>query len=116
MPPIAFGVMSKSTRIPRLPLPSRVTMGRMETPSPQEAAREAIRHWHNLPQLAEFAVLRHGYLNTDMGFGVTYPDDLDEYARVVECEHIPDGFVRVNGFEGPPDGYEVLVEEVEYLR
>jgi hypothetical protein len=88
----------------------------METPSPQEAAREAIRHWHNLPQLAEFAVLRHGYLNTDMGFGVTYPDDLDEYARVVECEHIPDGFVRVNGFEGPPDGYEVLVEEREYLR
>ena len=79
------------------------------------AAREAIRHWHQLPQLATFAEQRHGYGDSNGGFGVTYPDDLDEYHRVTLGEHIPAGFVRVYGFWGPPNGYEVLVPEKAYL-
>ena len=86
----------------------------METPTPQAAAREAIRHWSRLPELAEFAARRHGFGDSDGGFGVTYPGDLDDYDRA-SGEHIPDGFVQVYGFWGPPDGYEVSVPEPVYL-
>jgi attachment invasion locus protein len=65
--------------------------------------------------LAEFAARRHEYGNTDGGFGVTYPGDLDEYDREVDGIHVPEGFVQVYGFWGPPDGYEVLVPELAYL-
>ena len=87
----------------------------MEPPTPEDAARDAIRHWWQLSALAEFAVQRHGFGDSDGGFGVTYPDDLDEYDRVVEGDHIPAGFVRAYGFWGLPDGYEVLVPEPTYL-
>jgi hypothetical protein len=62
----------------------------------------------------EFAVRRHGYGNTDGGFGVIYPSDLDGADRAAG-ENIPDGFVQVYGFWGPPDGYELFVSESEYL-
>lgn len=87
----------------------------MEPPAPEAAVRDAIRHWSSLTALAEFAIQRHGYGNTDGGFGVTYPGDLDEYDRVVDGANIPDGFVEVYGFWGPPDGYEILVAESLYL-
>jgi hypothetical protein len=83
-------------------------------PEPEAAARDAIRHWSRLAELAEFAARRHGFGDSDGGFGVTYPGDLDDFDRA-SGEFIPDGFVQVYGFWGPPDGYEVLVPEVVYL-
>jgi hypothetical protein len=64
--------------------------------------------------LAEFAARRHGFANSDGGFGIVYPSDLDE-CDFASGAYIPDGFVEVYGFWGPPDGYEVLVPEAEYL-
>jgi hypothetical protein len=87
----------------------------MDAQDLEEAARDVIRHWRRLSQLAEFAERGHGYGDSDGGFGVTYPGDLDGYDRQ-QGEFIPDGFVEVYGFWGPPDGYEVLVPEVVYLR
>ena len=83
--------------------------------TPDNAIRTAIRHWHNLADLAEFAVQRHGFGDTDGGFSVTYTEDLDEFDRVVGGAHIPNGHVRVYGFWGPPDGWEVNVPETQYL-
>jgi hypothetical protein len=87
----------------------------VQAPEPDAAARDAIRHWSQLPELAEFASRRHGFGDSDGGFGITYPGDLDEYDRVVDGIKIPEGFVQVYGFWGPPDGYEVLVPETVYL-
>ena len=69
-----------------------------------------------MTELAEFAAHRHGYGNTDGGFVITYPGDLDDYDRAVDGIRIPEGFIRVYGFWGPPAGYEVLVSEFEYLN
>ena len=88
----------------------------MEAPEPETAVRDAIRHWSRLSELAEFAACRHGFGDSDGGFGVTYPGDLDEYDRVVDGFAIPEGFVQVYGFWGAPDGYEVLVPEAAYLH
>ena len=87
----------------------------MEPPEPAAAVRDAIRHWSRLPELAEFAVLRHGFGDSDGGFGVTYPGDIDEYDREVDGVRIAEGFVQVYEFWGPPDGYELLVTELVYL-
>ena len=87
----------------------------MEVPEPEAAARNAIRHWSRLPDLAAFAEQRHGYGDSNGGFGVTYPGDLDEYDRLTLGDRIPDGFIRACGFRGPPEGYEVLVPEGAYL-
>lgn len=87
----------------------------MELPSPETALRDAIRHWSRLPELAEFAIQRHGFGNTDCGFGVTYPGDLDEHERAIGAIDIPEGFVQVYGFWGLPDGYEFVVSESAYL-
>ena len=81
---------------------------------PTFAALTAIRHWSNKPSLVQYALDRHGFGDTDGGFGITYPGDLDEYAHEVEGRHIPDGFVQAYGFWGPPDGYEILVPEWLY--
>lgn len=92
----------------------RVESG-LESPAPELAARDAIRHWSRLPELAEFAARRHGFGDSSGGFGVVYPGDLDEYDREVDGVRLPEGFVQVYGFWGPPDGYEVLVPEPIYL-
>jgi len=86
----------------------------VETPTPEAAARDAIRHWSRLPELAEFAAQRHGFGDSNGGFGVNYPGDLDDHDRATGAR-IPEGFVRVYGFWGPPGGYEVLVPELTYL-
>lgn len=86
----------------------------MQAPEPEAAARDAIRHWSRLPELAGFAALRHGFGDSDGGFGVVYPGDLDEFDRTAGA-HVPEGFVQVYGVWGPPDGYEVLVPESLYL-
>lgn len=46
---------------------------------------------------------------------MTYPSDLDEYAKTVEGAHIPEGMVEVYG-QGSPDGDECLVAETLYLN
>ena len=66
-------------------------------------------------QLGGYALSRHGWGDSDGGFGVNYPTDLDEYDRQVDGVEIPSGYVLVYGFWGPPDGYEFLITEAEYI-
>jgi hypothetical protein len=79
----------------------------VNAPESTVAIRDAIRHWSRLTDLAEFAAHRHGYGNSDGGFGIKSPGDLDEYAREVDGIRIPEGFVQLYGFWGPPEGYEL---------
>jgi len=81
---------------------------------PTFAALAAISHWSNKKELVQFALDRHGYADSNGGFGITYPGDLDEYDRIVEGVSIPEGFVQAYGFWGPPEGYALLVEEWRY--
>lgn len=85
-------------------------------PDPIAAIRDSIRSWGNLAELAAFAERRHGFGNSDGGFGVTYPGDLDVYDREVDGVVIPTGCVQIHGFWGPPDGYEFDLPEALYLR
>jgi hypothetical protein len=87
------------------------------TPDPISAVLASIRHWHNKANLAQFAIEGHGFGNTDGGFGITYPRDLDVHDREVEHVEIPAGYVLVYGFWGDEaGGYHVLVAEAEYRR
>ncbi|GAB2827362.1 hypothetical protein GCM10027276_32870 [Comamonas piscis] len=87
-----------------------------DAPEPLAACREVILEWSRLYQLAEFAELRHGYGNSDGGFGVIYPGDLDEYEIQVEGVNIPPGTLLVYGLAfGIPPGWEILVDESAYL-
>jgi len=83
-------------------------------PDPAFAALAAIRHWSDKSQLVRFAIARNGFRDTDGGFGITYPEDLDEHDREVEARRIQEGFVLAYGFWGSPLGYEVLVPEWLY--
>lgn len=87
------------------------------TPISTEAAcREIISQWSQLSELAGFAERRHGYGNSDGGFGITYPGDLDEYEIEVEGIKIPNGSVLLYGYAfALPPGYELLVSEHDYL-
>lgn len=88
----------------------------LEAPEPLAACREVILEWSELSQLAEFAALRHGYGNSNGGFGVIYPEDLDEYEILVEQVNIPPGTLLVYGLAiGLPPGWEIRVEERVYL-
>ncbi len=64
-------------------------------------------------QLVEFALKRHGYCMDNSYYGVTYPDDLDEYEREVEGQCIPEGMLRVNYWDGLEK--ERIVSEQDYL-
>lgn len=86
----------------------------VQSPEPKTAARNAIDHWMRLSDLARFAEQSHGYGDSNGGFGITYPGDLDDFDRA-NGEYIPDGFLRVYGLWGSPAGYELLVSEVVYL-
>jgi hypothetical protein len=85
-------------------------------PAPIDAILDAIRSWPCLAELASFAKGRHGFGNSDGGFGVIYPGDLDAYDRSVAGAAILEGHVQVYGFWGPPDGYEINVPERLYLE
>ncbi len=71
---------------------------------------DVIRCGH-LAQLAECAVRRHGFGNSDVGFGVIYPGDLDD--DEAEAAPIPPGFVQIYGFWG--EAFEFVIEEGAYL-
>jgi len=64
-------------------------------------------------QLAEFALKGHGYCMDNGYFGVTYPNDLDEYEREIEGQFIPQGMIRINYWDGSDK--EVMVVEKDYL-
>jgi len=83
--------------------------------TPTEALENAIRHWPSLVELATFALERHGFGNSDSGFGITYPGDQDEFDQVTNGV-IPSGMIQVYGFWGPPEGYEIYVPEAVYLN
>lgn len=68
-----------------------------------------------MKELSVFALKRHGYGDTNGGFGVIYPEDLDEYDREVDKTKIPEGCLEIYGFWGGPEGFEMVVTEVEYL-
>ena len=77
--------------------------------------KEVISVWSSLPQAARCACLRHGFANSDIGFGLRYPEDLDEYDRA-KSGAIPEGYVEITGGWGPPDGYTHRVPEALYLQ
>jgi len=88
----------------------------VEAPEPNVACREVIFSWSRLPELAKFAQCRRGYGNSDGGFGVIYPDDLDEFQRQVEGVQIPKGSLLIYGYaNAQPPGYEFLLSEHYYL-
>ena len=66
-------------------------------PDPTMAALIAIRHWRDKAALARFAADRHGFGDSDGGFGITYPSDLDEHDRQVEGVTIPEDHVLAYG-------------------
>ena len=78
--------------------------------------REVIASWRSVTELASFALRHHGYGNSDGGFGVIYPGDLDEYEKEVERKLIPEGSVELYGYWGPPEGYEFTISEAYYLQ
>jgi hypothetical protein len=88
----------------------------MDAQEPSAACREVILEWSTLSELADFAERRLSYGNSDGGFGVIYPEGLDEYDIEVEGIRIPTGSLLIYGwaFASPP-GYEVLVDEKLYL-
>lgn len=89
----------------------------MDAPDAQMACREVIDAWSNLAQLVGFAEQRHGFGDSNGGFGAIYPDDVDGYMAEVEGVHVPDGWVLLYGYAfAIPPGYEILVEEPVYLR
>ena len=73
-------------------------------------------HGFDSSQLVQFAEQRHGWGDSNGGFGVTYPGDLDEYDKEVEKINIPDGYIEIYGFWGAKEGgYELVVKEYDYL-
>lgn len=88
----------------------------MDAPDIETACREVILEWRNPVELAFFAEKRHGYGNSDGGFGIIYPEDLDEYQVEVEKIHIPKDHLLVYGYaHAMAPGYELLVLETKYL-
>lgn len=86
-------------------------------PEPALAARISIRCCFRLETLAQYAVEGHGFGNSDCGFGISYPTNLDAPDRDVDEVIIPDGHVLAYGFWGDRrrGGYEVLVPKKLYL-
>ena len=88
-------------------------------PDPITVIRNAIRAWA-IWELAEYAEARQGYMNTDGGCGIHYPEDLDDHDREIDGIVIPPGHVQVVGgwradeINVPESLYlEVLAEELD---
>lgn len=86
----------------------------------ERQVREVIAAWHSLPMLVDFALQHRGYGDSDGGFGVTYPDDVDAdvdtYTReIAQQAPIPQGMVELYGYWGLPTEYGFLLAEADYL-
>jgi hypothetical protein len=81
-------------------------------PTPEELCRHVIRV-KSLASLAELAMKRQGFGNSDVGAGMTYPHELDA-GDLAEGHVIQDGFVEIYLGWGPPDGVEAQVPESLY--
>lgn len=77
--------------------------------------KEVISHWRKPDELASFAVARHGFGDSNGGFGVTYPEGADANQPEAEKDCVPQGSVEIYGYWGPPEGYEFRVSEKLYL-
>ncbi|GAB5407631.1 MAG: hypothetical protein Aurels2KO_58620 [Aureliella sp.] len=73
-----------------------------------------LRH-NSHSNLVRYALARHGWGDTDGGFGTTYSTDLDDCDRHVDGVSIADGHVQLYGFWGLPDGYELQISESDYI-
>lgn len=80
-----------------------------------KAAIDAMRNGSSPQDLARFAIARHGYLNADSFFGVTYPSDLDDF-DCANDEAIPDGQIQVLAGYGDSHAVGHLISESEYLE
>lgn len=64
-------------------------------------------------ELVRFANERHGFGGDDGGYGVTYPDDLDEYEREIEQQFIPEGSVEI--YCSAYTDKDIIISEKQYL-
>ena len=80
----------------------------------QSQIDQVLRH-NSHANLVQYALARHGWGDTDGGFGTTYSTDLDDYDRHVDGVSIADGHVHLYGFWGLPDGYEFQISESDYI-
>ena len=81
----------------------------------RKAAIDAIRNWSDDEQLAKFASERHGYMNSNSHFGITYPTDLDDVDRA-NGGNIPAGYVQAIAGYGDPHAETHLIPELEYVE
>lgn len=80
-----------------------------------EILEQVFSHgWPTGEDLVLYAIRRHGFGGDDGFYGVTYPDDLDEYQVEVKGEFIPEGFVEINYWDG--EHKEIQVPELRYLE
>lgn len=54
--------------------------------------------------LRDLSKRRSGYSNSDGGFGVIYPHELDDHDRDVDGISIPSGMIQIYGFWGTDSG------------
>jgi hypothetical protein len=69
---------------------------------------DVVRCWSSLEELASFAMARRGYGQTDVGYGVTYKQDLDPGDAP-----LPEGCVEIYGGFGK--AFEAVIPETIYL-
>lgn len=75
--------------------------------------REALG-WCFLPDnLADFAIRRVSFGSE--GYGMHFPEALDDYDRETLGIHVPEGHVEIYGFDGRPGGFRHIVPEIVYL-
>jgi hypothetical protein len=80
----------------------------------QSQIDQVLRHnSHSI--LVQHALARHGWGDTDGGFGTTYSTDLDDHDRNVDGVSITDGHIQLYGCWGLPDGYEFEISESCYI-
>jgi hypothetical protein len=76
--------------------------------------REVLSWWPTPSFLADFATRRVGFGHE--GYGMNFPEGIDDHDREVMGIHVPTGHVDIYGFYGNPEGgFEHIVPETMYL-
>jgi hypothetical protein len=76
--------------------------------------REVLSWWPRPSLLADLATRRIGFGHE--GYGLSYPEGIDDHDREAPGIHVPAGHVDIYGFYGNPDGgFEHIVPETVYL-